>query len=143
MQMKTFIKKFGLSRADVENWIARPSVQLRTKYAPTTKGRAREFTRKNVMELALVGALVKAGVKPSEVAMWAEVAIEDYCIGLPSIELMAFPPYSFGQMVTANKYKDLDIPALLSQFGGAIILVEVGKYLREVDDLFSSHYEAK
>lgn len=141
MQMKSFIDEFGLSRADVENWISRPSVQLRTKYASTAKGRAREFTRKNVMELVLVGKLIEVGVRPSEAAMWAETAIEDYCSGISSIEWMAFPARQLGQMITAKKFIDLALSDMFSQHDGAVAIINAGQFLREVDKLFGINSE--
>ncbi len=142
MEMKAFLAKFGLSRADVENWLSRPSVQLRTKYAPTVKGRARKFTKENVMELALVGALVEGGVRASDAAMWAEPVIEDHISVLRKPNWIAFPAQSFNQMISAKVISTKEIEKLSDLSPNAsVFILHVGRIFQPVAELFKLHSE--
>ncbi len=76
MRLNAFLKDFGLERADVENWTSR--IELRTSYQSTVPGRAREFSKLNVLELAMVKALVSAGCKPSRAVVFAEIVLDNY-----------------------------------------------------------------
>ena len=144
MQMKYFIDEFGLSRADVENWLSRPSVQLRTEYAPTAKGRARDFTRKNVMELALVGALVSVGARASEAAIWAKPVIEEYLSVLRTSQVnwIAFPAQSLDQMVTSENISKINLDELSKQSPKqSVVIINAGEILRQVDKIFQLQSE--
>src|SRR5688572_27063798 len=62
--MKGLLAASGATPRDVENWIAR--LPLATHFEPTVRGRARRFSRENVLEIAFITALVRGGVAPSE-----------------------------------------------------------------------------
>lgn len=76
MRMSAFLGEFGLTRIDVENWINR--LTLRTAYAPTIPGRARQFSRVNALEIAIIGALIATGCKASSAPAFAEIIVDDY-----------------------------------------------------------------
>lgn len=76
MQMKSFLREFNLSRTDVENWLRR--VPLRTNYAHVIPPKPREFSRLNVLELAMIGRTVDRRFRPDTGAALAEVVIDQY-----------------------------------------------------------------
>lgn len=78
MRLSKFGPEFGLARADVENWMLRSSITLRTEYSDTRAGQPREFSRMNVLELAIMKALVTVGCKPSSAAAFGEIVLDGY-----------------------------------------------------------------
>jgi hypothetical protein len=56
----------GATQRQVENWLGR--LPLVTQYEPTVQGRARGFSKDNVMEIGLIDRLVKGGMKPAAAA---------------------------------------------------------------------------
>lgn len=78
MRLTKFAPQFDVNPADVKNWMQQPTVVLRTHYAETKPRSAREFSRLNVLELALMSAFVRVGYKPSSAAAAAEPFVDWY-----------------------------------------------------------------
>lgn len=64
MRISRFAAEFGLSPARIENWIRRGIV--RRPLPDTVAGRAYELSESDVLEIALVGALIGSGYRPKE-----------------------------------------------------------------------------
>ena len=79
MHFSGFQDDFGIERTDVENWIHR--IGLRTHYDDTMLGRAREFSRLNVFELAVVKSLVSNGCRPFRAVAYAEFLLDAFRYG--------------------------------------------------------------
>ncbi len=141
MQMSDFLDVFDLRRADVQNWIARPTVQLHTEYADTVAGAAREFSRQNVIELATIGALVSAGAKPSDAAMWSEVGVDAYRNPHSTpVRFMIFPANRFDMMETCTKLDGDHLTKLISStHKGAVVIIDVGSIIDRANDLFKGY----
>jgi hypothetical protein len=56
----------GVSTLDIQNWMMR--LPLSTKYANTTSGVARQFSRDNALEILLMSRLIKNGMAPAAAA---------------------------------------------------------------------------
>lgn len=76
VRMKDIADEFDLPRTDVENWIARGL--MRTNYAATVRGRSREFTKENVLELAATRAFVSVGCNVSDAVLLAEIIVDNW-----------------------------------------------------------------
>jgi hypothetical protein len=64
----------GTSPRDIDNWLAR--LPLKTKYAPTVRGRRRTFTRDNALELSFLSHMVRGGMMPKVAALVAAEALD-------------------------------------------------------------------
>ncbi|HEX2492670.1 MAG TPA: MerR family transcriptional regulator, partial [Steroidobacter sp.] len=64
----------GATTRDIENWMVR--LPLRTKFKRTVQGRARDFTRDNAVEIAMVAALVRSGFTPAAAAERVSVLLK-------------------------------------------------------------------
>ncbi|RYH06240.1 hypothetical protein [Tropicimonas sp. IMCC6043] len=128
----------GVTRADTENWIRRPEVTLRTRLLPTVPGRARVYTKDNVTEFALIGALSKIGCPIDDGAAWAEVIMDE--ARRPSGgqgEYLVFPAKDFGNGGVVNELVPNQLSALHDASPNlAIVSIRVGAILRKVDQLF-------
>jgi hypothetical protein len=59
--MSSVLSITGATQRDIENWISR--LALATVYEQAGRGRARNFSRENVLELAFLAALMDGGVQ--------------------------------------------------------------------------------
>lgn len=119
MRLSRFASEFGLSRADAENWVYRKIA--RAPYAETIPGRAREFSRHQVLELAVIGALVATGCKPATAGAHAEGLVEDYRMGrLPQWGIFPAGAYESGHSSAAPSSSDIEEEAAKSPFRAAI-----------------------
>lgn len=137
MQLNKFVVEFGLSQKDVENWLSRPSITLRTHYAETKRGRAREFTRENVMELVIMDALVSMGCKPSHAPMWAEAVMDEHKRPISPPRYVAFPSGEFSTMEGFVSLDTVRLTEILSRSKSqGLALIDVGTIVDRVDHLF-------
>lgn len=136
MQLNDFAEEFGLARADAENWLAR--VELRTDYQPTARGRSREFSRENVVELAMIASLVAVGFRPSKAVVWAEIVVDEYRNRRSAPEFLAFPAQKFERCISGDEVSPDQLAELaaLSPFRAAI-LINSGDVVRRVESLFT------
>jgi hypothetical protein len=121
----------GASGDNLESWIARLS--LSTAYEETVAGRARKFSKDNAMELGVIAALVKQGMKP---AAAAEIAANLFEI------MKTKKPKGFLTVLPGGNYTIDDKPpsaALLKYVSAVVVNVrqleaEIDAYLDGVDD---------
>lgn len=146
MLMNDFLEPFGLKRSNVQNWLTRSSVQLRTEYQQTSSGASRQFSRSNVTELALIGALVALGARASDAADWAEAVMDER--KRPSFDGSLFltaPAEDWGGLGDISSFISTErINAQLSASRlNAIKIVDVGAIFRKVDQFFKEdgHHE--
>src|SRR5665213_686073 len=59
----------GASARDIDNWLNR--FELKSKFAASAQGRARVFSRENVIELAVIAELVRHGAAPRVAVLFA------------------------------------------------------------------------
>lgn len=64
----------GARRTDIENW---HGLELRTKYEPTVRGRARRYSRSNILELASVAAFVRIGMPVGKAIAFAGPIVDN------------------------------------------------------------------
>ena len=136
MRMSKFVEEFALSKADVENWISR--LPMRTEFAPTIAGRFREFGKANVLELALVGAFVSAGMRPASAVAWAEPVLDDYRSGSVQRWFVA-PAGSFDKGSFVPDLEAVDLDGLSKLYPSrAIVVFNILDIVERVDALFRS-----
>ena len=137
MRLNEFVGEFGLTRGDVGNWLERH--EFRTDFAETARGSARQFSRFNVLELALVGAAVKGGCKASKAPMWAEVIVDDYRHRrhkVPNWLVISVPDFESGLSCSS-----LD-PETLAEFASrsphsSVLVINAKDIADRVDSLFN------
>jgi hypothetical protein len=120
----------GASQRDVENWMVR--LPLVTKYEQTVQGRARGFSKENVMELGLIDRLVNGNkMKPADAAA---------CVAKLFKEIKAKKPHGFATFFTGGNfpldYIVSDKPpsaTLLASVEGAVV-VNVAKLEASIDE---------
>lgn len=137
MKLSEFAEEFGLSRADVENWISRPEVVLRTHYADTIPGRARQFSWPNIVELALMSALVAGGCRPSRAAAYAD-SIRAGVFSDPSQgRWLLLPAGNFESSLTTDNITEDQLNAVASKSPSRTALViDVGDIKRRAMRLY-------
>lgn len=141
MVMDDFLEPLGLKRTDVQNWLARPSVELRTQYAETVRGSARRFSKMNVLELALMNALVSVGCKLSDAVTWAEVLIDEYHRPCDAPNFLVCPAQEFDQGFLREELNGEDLNQLMHETSAVgLVVVDVGSVYRKVDQLFRTKY---
>jgi hypothetical protein len=123
----------GADVNNIDNWIGR--LELSTKFEPSRRGRERQFTRENTIELAIVAALVQAGLKPQSAAAYADMGLRNLRHG-GQREWLIFPA---GDATKAFGSDQPDPAALAKKFGAvALSFVHVGEIVRRVEELFSA-----
>lgn len=139
MLMHEFIDLFGLKKADVENWLARPTVQLHTKYQKTNSGRSRRFTRLNVTELALIGAFVASGVKASDAALFVNVLMDEQRFSISGGKrFYAFAPHDHLNGVPMQELNSSALTKLIENSPrGSIAIIDIGGIFQRVETLFA------
>lgn len=136
MRLSKFKDEFGIQRAEVENWISRET--LRTKYAETRPGSAREFSRANVFELAVVAALVRAGCRPSTAIAFTEPLIDDFGTGNLKRWLI-FPLGTFDKCQSCTSFDEATLYRLASsKTSRGVIVIDVGGIAIGVEELFDA-----
>lgn len=136
MKVTDFADQIGITRFDADNW--RKRVGLRTEYAPTVAGRAQEYTRDNVLELAAMGALVKAGMTPKDAVPHAHMMVRQSHSSHVR-RWMLYPVGDFSQ----GRGTDNLTPEALEELASAstafgVICIDLHKLLRTVDGLFAA-----
>jgi hypothetical protein len=135
-RMAEILSTIGASSHDVENWTR--TLHLSTKFQPTISGRARLFSRDNVLELAFLAAFTRAGAKPATCVAFAAAMVRDATnqIGGP-FEWLAF---TAGDLNSATPFDDFSPKAfakIAKKLSPAVIaLVAVGETVRRVNALF-------
>ena len=133
--MKTILEALpaiGAKRTDIENWLP----LLRTHYEPTVRGRARRYSKKNVLELATVAALVRAGMPVSSAIVFAEPMSDG--LQHEAREWAVFPAGDYARVVWTN-----DLSSAVADFkfidgvAPAFSIVCLGEVRRRVDALFN------
>lgn len=141
MQMNDFLGPLNLKRGDVQNWLGRPTIELRTKYQETVSGSPRRFSKANVTELGLIGALVSVGCKPSDAVSWAETLIEEK--RRPAVKrprYLVCPAQNFDKGSIVISLDELDLEQLMVNTStAALIIIDVGAVFDRVDRLFLDH----
>lgn len=136
--MKTLrecLPTIGARRFDIENWIARET--LRTKYQETVPGRARLYSRKNILELATIAAFAKVGMPVSTAVAFSEV-ITDWRLPSQQREWAVLPAGDFSRVTWTD-----DLASVLgntaignSEAPPVFAAVQTGEIVRRVDRLF-------
>jgi len=131
------IVRLGGSQADAGNWLAR--LKFSTRMKPTIAGKARQFTRLNAIELALLTAFVQVGGRPSDALKKAGHVIGEMG-GKLFREWVAFACGDL-QLTTWMSAPDLD--QIEKAWGGRFVgvpvsLVPVGAIIRMVDELYGA-----
>ena len=130
-----FDERFGLTRYDAENW--RRRVGLLTEYKPTTAGKAQEYSRDNVLELAATAALVKSGMPPKSAIAYANALIRGGKAGDVRAWLI-FPAGDFSSgTATDNPTPDALREMSAKSATGAVVAIPQGQIIERVDALFS------
>jgi len=134
--MSDFVDVFGLNSVQIENWLSR--LDLRTDYEPTVKGRARQFSRANVIELAAIGAFVSVGISPREAVARAEIVVDDS--KRPRDKSPRYIVAPADDDCRSWQTDELDcsrIEEMLSETPSrGVVIVETGKIADRVDALF-------
>ncbi|MTH65863.1 hypothetical protein [Paracoccus shanxieyensis] len=130
-----FDEHIGLTRYDAENW--RRRVGLLTSYKATTAGKAQEYSRENVLELAATAAFVKSGMQPKAAIAYANSLIRASKIGTVQ-EWLIFPAgdYSAGISTdnpTAESLREMSAKSAT----GAVVAIPQRQIVERVDALFS------
>lgn len=135
MKVTDFADQIGITRFDADNW--RKRVGLRTAYAPTIAGRAQEYSRDNVLELAAMGALVKAGMAPKDAVPHAHMMVrQSYSSHVR--RWMVYPVGDFSKGIGTDTLTAEIVDRLSggsSAFG--VTCIDLHKLLQTVDKLFS------
>lgn len=140
MHMNEFLHVFALNRKDVENWVSRPTINLSTTYQKTVSGRAREFSKANVLELALIGSFVAVGFKASAAAEFTREVIKDHKKNVNG----GYPYYAFwAPSANFGKHMRKLDPEKLAELirtspRSAISIVEVASIFERVEELFQN-----
>lgn len=125
----------GASRSDVENWLRHQD--LRTKYEPTSAGKARSFSRENVEELAVTAAFVRVGFRPSSgIAMAYSANLHRQNGHLREWIIMAAGDNTSGTWT--DKIRTEHIEAATSGSIASAHIVRIGEIFRRVEALFSA-----
>jgi hypothetical protein len=126
-----------LNLHDFTNW--RKRELLRTHYRDTINGKAREFTRENAIELAVVSALGKNGVAIPSAVAYADMVLRNARTGRLR-EYLMFPTGSVDS-ATGTDEPSAKLADLVAQAAGANIMsvsvVCVGEIVRRIDALFA------
>ena len=134
--MKTIskIEEIGVSQRDIDNWI--PRLHLRN-YEPTVRGRSRRYSWPNALDLAFISAFVKAGVRPSSAAAYAELFRDAAMRG----QISRFFAFANGDPTHGEGSDDLDLKEWLLKFPAAtsICLIPVREIADRVDAYFETH----
>jgi hypothetical protein len=122
----------GASQRDVENWMSR--LALATKYEPTVQGRARGFTKDNVVEITLLNRMVKNGMSPASAAEYLAKLFKEIKAKKPHGYAIFFTK---GNMPIDHMVTDKPPSAeFLSAIDGAFV-VNVARLETDVDELFA------
>ncbi len=137
MLISEFANAIGVSRADVENWIYR--LELSTDYAETTPGKARNYSRANVLELAFLAAMIKTGWPPRKaVGIVRDVLQDSWSIAA----WLGWPAGKFDEATGASSLEALNVARLAKQSPyAAVSLIHVEKIVATVDALFAEKGE--
>jgi hypothetical protein len=136
LPMAKILDVVGASSHDIENWIG--TLELFSKFQPTVRGRARLYSRDNVLELALLAAFVKAGVRPSLAAAHAAQQLRSVRhSGRVVREWTAFAVGNPDKAIGVQQLDDEVIKSLLKDGrAAAVSILAIGEIKRRVDALF-------
>jgi MerR HTH family regulatory protein len=121
----------GAAKRDVENWMGR--LPLVTKYEETIMGRARNFSRDNALEIALIDRLVKTGMSPAAAAK---------CVARLFKDIKAKKPHGFATFFTGGNMPidyivdDKPPPAAMLKLVKGAVMVNVAQLETEIDEFF-------
>jgi hypothetical protein len=120
----------GASQRNVENWMSR--LALATKYEPTVQGRARGFSKDNVVEIALMNKLVRRGYAPAKAVEYIAKLFKDIRAKKPHGWLIIFGEnFPIDYMVTdkqpSQEFINFD----------DVHVINVAKLEADVDDFFA------
>lgn len=139
--MKTIVEclpVIGAKRTDIENWTGR--LKLGTDYEATVPGRARLYSKANVLELALICAFVKAGFTAQLAPAMAAPLVKKHIAGKTLKEWAAVSPgnYSVGRLADRLDQISFDKMAQARPENPLIFcVVHVGEIVRRVEKLFA------
>lgn len=140
MYVRDFADKIGASRTDVENW--RDRVHLWTEYEPTTPGVAQNYSRENVLEMAVIAAMKKAGCPLRSASAYAGMVIRGHRNG-DLRKWLVFPAGDFAQGTGTNDPARVDFADLAGKSPQrAVSLIHVGAIVETVDKLFAEKGES-
>jgi hypothetical protein len=136
MRASGFVGEFGSNKAEIENWIIRDTVDLRTRYEETIAGSARQYSLENVIELALMTAFVRSGIKPSSAAAYAAMAMRNHATESPN-EWYIFVDGSKGDGHAVSDIPDGYIEDLMKEsLTKTVSIIQVGAVIRKAEAVF-------
>lgn len=140
MRSTDFAEKIGTTKADIENWRSRPNIQLRTHYAETVAGSARKYSLDNIIELAVMAALVNIGCRPSSAAAYADMSIRNR----NSQQVKEWLVFAAGDFSKGKGTNQLDVATIEEVANGtpskSAALVHLGEIIRSVETMYSAHH---
>ncbi|WEF24635.1 hypothetical protein [Paracoccus sp. S3-43] len=129
-----FSEKLGISRHDADNW--RKRVGLLTEYKPTVAGRAQEYSRDNVLELAGTAAFVRSGMPPKSAIALANALIRSSKVG-DVRDWVVFPAGDFSTGVATNDPTTETLKDMAAKSTtGAVVAIPQRQIVDRVDALF-------
>lgn len=129
-----FADAVGIKRTDPDNW--RKRAGLRTDYKATVAGRAQEYTRTNVLELAAIARFMKLGFPlPKSVALADMIVRNDAAGNLR--DWLLFPADSSSSGISTDNPSTEALEGLAGESPiGAVVSVNLRKMVENVDNLF-------
>lgn len=135
MQMTNFLDAIGASRRDVENWTSR--LDLSTEFAGTRAGAARQYSKENVVELAMISALTRSGCPLRSAAAYTAMVLRNYRSDTLR-DWIVFPAQEFTSGISTNEPKEVDILALAQKSAvGSVTSIHVKSIIQKIDELFN------
>lgn len=131
-----FSDKIGVSRHDADNW--RKRVGLLTSYKPTVAGRAQEYSRDNVLELAATAAFVKSGMPPKSAIAYANALIRSSKVSCVR-DWLVFPAGDFSAAIATNEpTAELLHEMAAKSATGSVVAIPQRQIVDRVDALFQA-----
>jgi len=121
------------TRRDVENWLER--MELRTEYEKTVRGRPRNFTKENAIELAALANFVQVRISPSAAAALAHMVVRNARVG--KVREWFIGNSSGGGIAVDSLGDDRFRQAGQDNNDLAFTVVNMGEIVRRVDALFA------
>lgn len=135
MILQDFGDTLGVSRVNADNWQTR--LDLSTEYAPTIRGVPRQYSRENVIELAVIAAFTKAGCPARRAAAYAAAVLrQDRGRQLKKWLIVLAGEFQHGRSTNDPSEVSLIEMAAMSP-NQVVTLIHVGAIVATVDRLFA------
>jgi hypothetical protein len=120
----------GATEVQINNWLARGALSA-TAYNPQGMGKARKFTRENVLEITLMARLVASGLTPAAAATRIDDLFKEIRRRKPTGHFMFFG--STGDFFVVDDEPNVD---RLRKMGVAVMCVNIAQLQADVDRAF-------